>query len=58
MEKNHQSAPPLNSDTSKSGNPAPLREGDWDRILAVIDFMYIDKEYEGFFCVIFVTMPV
>lgn len=44
MEKNHQSAPPLNSDTSETGNHAPLREGDWDRILAVIDFMYIDKE--------------
>jgi hypothetical protein len=44
MENNHQSAPPLNSDTYETGNPAPLREGDWDRILAVIDFMYIYRE--------------
>lgn len=44
MEKNHQSAPLSNSDSPETGNPTPLREGDWDRILAVIDFMYIDKE--------------
>lgn len=45
MKRNHQSAPLSNSDTSESGNPAPpLREGDWERILAIIAYMYIDKE--------------
>lgn len=44
MKRNHQSAPLSNSEEPESGNPAPLREGDWDRILAIIAYMYIDKE--------------
>lgn len=43
-EKEPSSAPLSNSEEPESGNPAPLREGDWERILAIIAYMYIDKE--------------
>lgn len=43
--KRNRSAPLSNSEGEEIGNPAPpLREGDWERILAIIAYMYIDKE--------------
>lgn len=43
--KRNRSAPLSNSEEPETGNPAPpLREGDWERILAIIAYMYIDKE--------------
>ena len=43
--KRNRSAPLSNSEEPESGNPAPpLREDDWERILAIIAYMYIDKE--------------
>lgn len=44
--KRNRSAPLSNSEEPEAGNPAPqpLREGDWERILAIIAYMYIDKE--------------
>ena len=44
--KRNRSAPLSNSEEPEIGNPAPqpLREDDWERILAIIAYMYIDKE--------------
>ena len=44
--KRNRSAPLSNSEEPETGNPAqqPLREDDWERILAIIAYMYIDKE--------------
>ena len=46
MKRNHQSAPLSNSESDEIGNHPvpPLREGDLERILAIIAYMYIDKE--------------